>query len=120
LTVRRGWAPTPTQVRQLEADLALLLASIADTLSVERGHARPPLRDYYRQYAGLELMTGERVIYVNAFHPYFLKEMADEGREADWWRREPVLVCDGWRGFWGVEYDPGTRRFRGFSFDGEA
>jgi hypothetical protein len=116
--VRRGWAPTPAQINQLEADLAPLLTSIADTLTRAHGETRPSLRDYYRQYVGLELVTGERVVYVNAFAPLVLKLTAGFGRGADWWKREPALVCDGWRAYWGVEYDPSSRRFRGFSFDG--
>jgi hypothetical protein len=116
--VRRGWTPTPAQINHLEADLAPLLTSIADTLTVEHGETRPPLRDYYRQYIGLELVTDERVIYVNAFAPLILTTLAEHGRDADWWKREPARVCDGWRAYWGVEYDPSSRRFRGFSFDG--
>jgi hypothetical protein len=110
--------PALAQINQLEADLAPLLTSIGETLTVEHSETRPPLRDYYRQYVGLELVTGERVIYVNAFAPLVLKALAGYGREADWWKREPALVCDGWRAYWGVEYDPSSGRFRGFSFDG--
>ena len=92
--------------------LVLLLALIARATQAEEIRVS--------EQGSLEARGLSVFLHHNAFHPYFLKEMADEGREADWWRREPVLVCDGWRGFWGVEYDPGTRRFRGFSFDGEA
>jgi hypothetical protein len=118
--VRRAWSPSTQQVRQLEADLAPMLGTIEDTLSgTPQTHAMP-LGTYYRQYAGLELVTGERIIYISAFHPNEVAAQASEGRDTSWWRREPVNVCDGWRGFWGVEYDPIGRRFRGFAFNDKA
>lgn len=118
--VRRPWNPSLGEIRQLEADLPRLLKSIGDTLSLAGGLRLPPLRDYYRQYAGLELVTGERIIYVSAFHPGELNLWAGMGIDTARWRRRSITACDGWRAFWGVEYDPASRRFRGFSFNGQA
>ena len=107
-------------IGQLEADLAGFLQTVSDTLTLYPGMGPPALGAYRRQYAGLELVTGERIIYVNAFEPGELHEWAELGRDSSAWRREPLIVCDGWRGFWGVEYDPASRRFRRFSFNGMA
>jgi hypothetical protein len=115
--VRRAWSPTTDQLRQLELDLAPMLRAIDSTLIGAPEWNPGPLGSFYRQYGGLELVTGEKIIYVNAFHATEVEAATGKGRDTSWWRREPVSVCDGWRGFWGVEYDPGGRRFRGFSFN---
>jgi hypothetical protein len=118
--VRRVWVPTSGDIQRLEADLSGLLHTIEDTLTRMPGIPPLQLNTYRRQYAGLELVTGERIVYTNAFHPAELRLFAEVGRDSADWRRWPVQVCDGWRGFWGVEYDPAKRRFRGFSFNGIA
>ena len=57
------------------------------------------------------MIGGRRTIYVNGFHRSILEVSRD-------WQREPVRVCDGGRGFFGVEYDPQTRMLAKFFFNG--
>ena len=118
--VRRVWLPSAGDLQHLETDLAGVLRTIEDTLTRMPGLPPLRLREYRRQYAGLELVTGERIIYINAFHPAELRTLVDIGRDTGDWRQVPVHVCDGWRYFWGVEYDPASRRFRSFAFNGIA
>jgi hypothetical protein len=118
--VRRAWTPRAADIRNLEADLRPVLRAIDDTLTKLPNDQSISLTAYFRQYGGLELETGERIIYVNAFHPSQLAEFRRDGADSTRWLREPIIVCDGWRAFWGIEYDPIGRRFRGFAFNGQA
>jgi hypothetical protein len=118
--IRRAWAPSQADIRNLEADLVPVLHTIDDTLTKLPSDPPISLTAYLRQYGGLELETGERIIYVNAFHPAVLSEFRRDGVDTTRWLREPIIVCDGWRAFWGIEYDPVGRRFRGFAFNGQA
>jgi hypothetical protein len=65
-----------------------------------------------RQYIGL-IRSGQRFIYGN----FFPERDWDEFRD---WRTQPVTVCDGGPGFFGVEYDVSARRFTQFAYNGVA
>lgn len=95
------WAPSESDIKEAEAQLP--------TLQVK------DVYDYYRQYVGI-VIGDRKLIYVNAFHSAFL-ELADLKER---WRREPVMVCDGGKAFWGAVYDPQTKKFSGLALNGQA
>jgi hypothetical protein len=107
------WLPSASEINELE-----------ERLPDSFGRHVPPdihlhASDYYRQYGGLEI-AGRKVIYVNA-----LANVADASqfpigsrmREREDWRTGIQVVCDDGVNF-GAEYDPMTRRFDHFEFDG--
>jgi len=71
------------------------------------GRIRNP-ESYFRQYLGL-VVGGKRVVYVNAF-----KSAATHPR----WQSAPVGVCDGGSDYWGVLYEPESRRFYDLAING--
>ncbi|HEU4559516.1 MAG TPA: hypothetical protein VFS20_16820 [Longimicrobium sp.] len=109
------WTPTAEQVRDLEARLTPLLRS---ELTRQYGgkSLATRLAWYHRQYGGL-VLNGRRIIYVNGFLPGW---RYDRGADTVPWRQFPVWVCDGGIGYFGVEYDPATKRFRNLAFNGVA
>ena len=67
---------------------------------------------YYRQYVGV-IYEGKRYVYVNA--------IAMSSAPDDSWRTSAhYLFCDGGTSFWGVLYDPATRRLSHLAFNGSA
>jgi len=67
---------------------------------------------YYRQYVGV-IYEGKRYVYVNAF--------SMSGMNDDRWRTRAYNgFCDGGSAFWGVLYDPATRRLSHLAFNGSA
>jgi hypothetical protein len=101
-----SWMPTSEDVRQLEQDLPALQAQVP---AAWQGSA--PVGDakaYARQYSGI-LAQGRRLIYVNAFR----EAMANKE-----WQQYAIVVCDGGSGAWGAVYDPVSRQFSEFSFNG--
>jgi hypothetical protein len=112
------FAPTTEEIQNLERALGPILA----TRIAEYKWGRPDLvpGDYYRQYAGF-VVRGRREIYVNGFHHRVIDEDAvlrAHGMNAPDWRRSAERICDGgWLAF-GVEYDPATKHFTNFAFNG--
>ena len=104
--VTEFWLPQLAQIAQLELALPDLLET---KLSGER---HPPIKSYKRQYAGL-IVKGRKIIYVNGF-------AGGDGAGPGTWRTDPVKVCDGGNGFFGVEYDPEKKSFEGLAFNGVA
>ena len=100
------WTPSEDQIRALEGPLVALVKQEA-----ARGDfptAEIDVTKYFRQYGGL-VVGGKRIIHVNAF---------DEHLAGLSWRSEVPTVCDGGYGLFGVEYDPATKTFANFSFNG--
>ncbi|MBV8063727.1 MAG: hypothetical protein JOY51_09030 [Nevskia sp.] len=97
------WQPGPAEVQQLEQDLPQLDA-LAPGSSPRLGDPKA----YDRQYFGL-LVQGRRLIYVNGF----LEPMANKE-----WQQYAIVVCGGGTGAWGAVYDPASRRFSDFAFNG--
>lgn len=98
------WQPGPEDVRRLEQDLPAL-----DSLAP--AGALPRVGDpaaYDRQYFGIQAQ-GRRLIYVNAF----LEPMANKD-----WKHYAIVICDGGTGAWGALYDPASRSFSDFAFNG--
>ena len=102
----RYWTPSRADVRRLEADLPRLRSPGGTPIT-------PDITHYYRQYLGI-VAGRRRLIYVNGFAAPPSAEGAND------WRRRPVFVNDGGTGFFHVIYDPRTRRFQDFGFNGEA
>jgi hypothetical protein len=109
--VERTWAPSATQIAELEARLPEAL----DNVLAKRGEHQNRSRDFLRQYGGF-IVGGRKIIYVNAF-PRFLGETK---RPLPDWHSEAKGVCDGGPAFFGVEYDPATKTFSHFQFNGIA
>jgi hypothetical protein len=111
-SVDATWTPRRTEIAELESRLGPILAERLDAIELSDGLPdRPAPADYYRQYAGI-IIAGRRVIYVNGFSKLFLRDFGTE------WHREPVRVCDGGEELFGVEYDPATKTFANFRFNG--
>ena len=105
LPVERFWRPTL-------ADIAALEATLPDALTADP-RARPTLptrapKGWRRQYIGLE-RDGWRTIYGN-----FFPRNTPTGN----WREQPFGLCDGGPQYFGVEYDPHTRRIIDLQFNG--
>ena len=108
-------SPTRVEISELEMRLGELLAERLNT--AKRSHpldAELRVADYYRQYWSLEV-GGRRVIYVNGFHRFTV-----ENSRAPYWRNDVVIVFDGGRYFFRVVYDPETKTFSNFEFNGDA
>ena len=100
------WQPSPHDIAQLEQDLPALNA-----LAPPGGDA-PHVGDataYDRQYFGI-LVHGHHKIYINAF----IDAMANKD-----WKAYAIVVCDGGSAAWGAVYDPSSRDFSDFSFNGK-
>jgi len=100
-----SWQPGPQDIKQLEQDLpGLNKLAPADSM--------PRVGDpgsYDRQYFGI-VVHGHRLIYINAF----LDAMANKD-----WKAYAIVICDGGSAAWGAVYDPGSRDFSHFSFNGK-
>jgi len=104
-------APTRAEIQELEARLGAVLAERLDAEQrAAPNSGTSAASDYFRQYVAITI-KGRRAIYVNGFHRSIYGFARD-------WQREAVRVCDGGRGFFGVEYDPKTRTFSNFLFNG--
>ena len=115
------WKPRRDQIASLETLLPALLEREIQRINAEDqkfaaksgGKFEPrPLRmpKYVRQYAGIK-HDGRDMVYVNGFD--------GEAVRGDW-RNSVVKVCDGYVGFFGVEYDPQSKTFANFAFNGMA
>jgi hypothetical protein len=100
------WQPGPQDVKQLELDLPSLneLAPAGSETRIGDLHA------YDRQYFGL-VVHGRRLIYINAFQD----AMANKD-----WKYYAIVVCENSTAAWGALYDPASRSFSGFAFNGGA
>jgi len=100
------WQPGPAEVQQLEQDLPALDARApADCCG---GLRVGDPKAYDRQYYGI-VVQGRRLIYINAFIP----TMANKD-----FRSYSIVLCGGGNGAWGALYDPQSRGFSAFAFNG--
>jgi len=98
------WTPDNKQIAELEITLVAALSKADSPADFK-------VRDFShlaRQYGGLVDST-HKLIYVNAF--------TTRDINGDW-RRHAVMVCDGGPAFFGAEYDPSTKTFAHFEFNG--
>lgn len=105
------WTPSEAEIEAIEDALILL---VARELS-EAGESPSP-GGYYRQYAGF-VIDGRRIIYVNGVDESAIERDPSPDRPFDW-RTHAVQICDGGPITFGVEYDPATRQFSNFAFNG--
>jgi hypothetical protein len=91
----------------LEKDLPSLANQRADGCCLVGGRI-PNIASSWRQYVGI-VVGGRRLIYVNGFSAQ---------PPLEHWKTEPVIMCDGGEGAWGVLYDPAKRTFSGLAFNG--
>jgi hypothetical protein len=119
------WSPPRDVIDEIEALLPAVLDSV-----FRRAPRSPEQSAYYRQYTGITRWTGKHTVYVNAFHREHLDAINGmrwqisggqlqpaAGADTMRWRTSPVSVCDGGLMFWGIEYDPGARRFGRLEFN---
>lgn len=103
------WLPALQDIQQLEQDLPALNALVPAGGAMQVGDAVAAGGGYYRQYFGI-VVHGRRLIYVNAF-------VESMYRSTDW-KHYAIVVCDGGAGAWGALYDPASRSFSDFAFNG--
>ncbi|GAM97634.1 hypothetical protein U91I_01261 [alpha proteobacterium U9-1i] len=103
------WTPTDTDAAAVDDQLVMFVARKLE----ERGMSPSP-GGYHRQYAGF-VIGGKRVIYVNGVEEQALGLSSNSTFD---WRTQPVQICDGGSITFGVEYDPATRQFSNFAFNG--
>jgi len=106
------WAPSPRDVRRLEADLRHLKGQRAAACCSQKAQMDDALK-YYRQYAGV-VRGGRKLIYVNGF-----LHLPEPGPDAVDWKAQPVIACGGGVDNWGVLYDPDARTFSQLAFNGD-
>ena len=112
------WRPDSGQLAQLEHDLDQILPPIEVMARKGLAESIPPLLSYRRQYVGVRRLGEPQIIFVNAFLPEEEDHLPPQYR---WnWRRRLACVDDGGWGYWHFEYDSALRRYRGFSFNGDA
>jgi hypothetical protein len=108
--VQGVWTPSAAQIAEFETRLPPALAQVKP-----QHHA-----GYGRQYGGL-IVGGRRLIYVNAFPAGALEDMdKDRATWADKATHQAFVVCDGGEDFFGALYDPATKTFSEFKFNGFA
>jgi hypothetical protein len=105
------WTPSAAAIVELEASLG---AEIERQLAATSAAGSKP-EAYYRQYAGLTI-DGRPVIYVNGIDKDAVARAPEAQR--DLWKTEPAVICDGGTITFGVEYDPATKTFSNFAFNG--
>ena len=104
------WNLAESDIQNLELNLKKILSIEPNGwLTFER------LKAYTLQYIGIKI-NDKKYIYINAFS----SSVNSEVWAANIWKTEPIVVCDGWRGFWGVLFDPGKLEFSQLEFNGIA
>jgi len=110
--LKRSWAPDAAAIERLEQDLPSLEGAQSST------DGSPPVklpnpRAYYRQYVGVILDDGRKLVYVNAFADGRLLKL-----EQGSWKHSLLVPCGGGPSNWGVLYDPFQRRFERLEING--
>ena len=108
-----SWQATPADLSGLDSLLPnLVQKKLADAFPVGSpfDHRKG---SYYAQVAGL-VRGRDRLLYINGFDASTLNDFQDSTE----WRRRSIVVCDGGPGYFGVLFNPSTRRFSDFHFNG--
>ena len=92
------WTPDEQVVAQAESHL--------DQITRLPGNINEPRR-YLRQYVGV-VVEEKRVLYINAG--------ADRRHLKD--ATDPLVMCDGGRGYWGAVFDPDLGEFQDLKING--
>ncbi|HEX8392779.1 MAG TPA: hypothetical protein VF665_10525 [Longimicrobium sp.] len=109
------WEPTREQIARMEAGLPAAVNPLLRREKKDGGKI-----SYHRQYIGLVRPDGRRAIYVNAFATDLIRRGGGLPADTVRWRSSPVNSCDGWLGFWSIEFDVETGTFSGFDLNGRA
>ncbi len=110
--VEGTWTPAARQIRELEARLPEALKRAESAAGRE---TKAPTH-YDRQYGGI-VVAGRKIVYVNTY-PHVPADAHGSPAGKNPRRTEAFAVCDGGTDFWGAEYDPETKTFAHFSFNG--
>jgi len=113
------WTPSKEDIDRLETALPAFFRKQAHDW---RGFLRKPnltdedadklLAQYVRQYVGF-VIAGKKIIYVNAVAGWGI------GDHPELWQTKAIRICDGGSITFGVEYDPASKTFDHFAFNGE-
>lgn len=103
------WVPSEGEIEAMESALILQVAQ-----HMEQAGLEPTPGDYHRQYAGF-IIDGRNIIYANGVDEDAIRR---DVREDFDWRTQAIRICDGGTITFGVEYDPATRQFANFAFNG--
>lgn len=118
------WTPESGEIERIDSLLPRILSS--GLKRVDPSTVLHPAL-YYRQYVGI-VQNGRRLIYVNGFHEGYISmiyrsyEQSPAGAkrsdlDVDFWKYTPVTVCDGGVWYFGITYDPATKRFGSLEFE---
>lgn len=116
-----AWTPTTAQLLELESQLPQL-AALATQLGISQEIGDPNAS--FRQYLGV-IVDGHRFVYVNAAlskeKPAKAAHIASQSTGTPFQAEpKPIIVCDGGSHFWGVLYDPETKKFSQLKTNGLA
>jgi hypothetical protein len=113
---------SPAQAKQLLHQCSRSVPSATDFWQPHRradsNAPSQPVFNFGRQYAGL-IVGGRKIVYVNVF-PNDMTDFDGKKPVRYDWKSKPVIVCDGGDNFFGIEYDPETKTFSHFEFNGYA
>lgn len=115
--VEGTWVPSADQIGRLEIALTGFL-----DITFRRAYEREYVpENYYRQYGGV-VVWGRHLIYVNGFHRSYVDRQFElprfpDARARDW-RRDPAMVCDGGRHYFGALFDPEANFLIDVEFNG--
>jgi hypothetical protein len=111
-----SWNPTDADIDALERTLGNKIKS--ELVRVQGGPIDDSYpRAFYRQYGG-RVVDGQRIICVNGLHRLLIED--ENYRIARDWRNEPIFIGDGGPIAFQAIYDPATRTYRHFHFNGVA
>lgn len=107
------WNPMQSDIEKIEKNFKKLL-SLKALACCLIGYKLDSLNGYIIQYVGV-IINKKKYIYVNAFNAgsndYLTRFFKN-------WKTEPIIACDGGRGFWGVLYDIDNSTFEQLAFNG--
>ena len=111
------WEPSKDQIKEMESAFSRIKGCCKERFRLG------DLSNVYMQYAGI-VVDGKKLIYINAFSefaatiPVRKNDGTYEMEKSDWWKTSAVIVCDGGSAFWGVLYDPKSKKFFDLAVNG--
>ncbi len=111
--IKEYWKVNEAEVKQLE-DHFRMISELTSGCCIE-GYKVTKFENYLYQYIGVTI-KGKRYIYINAARIYDGKPR----EEYDKWETDPIIVCDGGPGYWGVLFCLEDNTFKDLSVNGIA
>jgi len=102
------WRVAESDIREIENRLVVF---VEEQKRRSEFRSSVALNQSLRRYLGLELASGEKVVYIDVSPA----EKLDPSFPPDSFG---LSMCDGGANYWGVEYLPNTKAFRHLFFDG--